>query len=195
MGSPLTEQVVLAMLDVLDTAALRELQRALRGRLHPAPTAAADRKRELGELWRLLEIGSKVHVERQAYDRGRSFQAPTSHALLRHYAARTGKWQTVCDIATGRVGSGRTWTLRDDPYVWMRRRYSREEALNAIRSCAADLGRVPSASDYFEWRRVQALRARSAGQPLRLPVIKVFERLFPPARGSWRRALFATFEE
>ncbi len=194
---------LLAMVDSLPEPAQRELERALRRRLAPYRSSAAQRRvGSLGFLAELLSIeaaavgagGSRgpTLVPRIAYDAARPRSAPTSERLVRLF----GSWFGACRAAEGVVAGGRKsapGTVAGRTTRAARQMYSREEVLAAVRLCAQSLGRVPSSCDYHAWALERKARARATGTALRLPGYSVFCRLFRGDGGSdatvWSRVL------
>ena len=196
VSSNIEAKPVVVMLDHLNQEALAELARAMECSLRPVPTPAQRRVAELGFLASLLnEIEpapgwSFSMIERWRYDELRNAEAPSSALLVRRY----GSWRGACYAAFGLqsdgrwIGPGRPWpsTTPNRRYEW---RYTRDDALKALRECADDLGRRPSDHVYRRWRREKRREAHRKGMIVRLPSAGVIYRLYPRTRGGWNRAL------
>jgi hypothetical protein len=185
---------VRAMLRLLTPTGIAEIEHALRLQLAPRfPTPARQRRSELGYLAELMDRSQRAghhHIERSTYDRDRPGDAPSSAALVRKF----GSWRRACRAAssglkvTGKKGGGAPLPWIGGPPGSSRPPpYTREEVAAAIRACARDLGRRPTAYEYDRWVRTKRARARAAGTILRLPRLPEIHRVFPT--GKWRRAL------
>jgi hypothetical protein len=193
---------VIAMLPLLDTAALEELERALLIVLHPADDPRERRRAELGCLAALLaefqpRPGSRVsYISRETYDELRSDDAPHSARLVERY----GSWRAACWHAYGLLpdgrwlGPSRPWPTPGEGQVRVLP-YTREEVLDSIRRCERALRRIPSSSDYFRWLHAKRRLAHERGQTLRLAGQSAIYRHFPVADGGWNAALRASREE
>jgi hypothetical protein len=218
---------VLAMLAILSPVALAELESALAAALNPVPSPSERRVAELGYLALLLsEIQPPLtHLRTESGgDRGRrkapelrvprlrrevyetrqpvdAPDAPSAAKLVLRYAS----WLAACKAAYGLrddgryVGAGNPW--RQPLAGRSRPTYNLDDALAAIRRCARELGRIPSAGDYHQWARdakrlarqrgVRLTRSNPSEHPL-IPGIAVIYRLYPKtgnAANRWRAAL------
>jgi hypothetical protein len=180
-----------AMLDELDGAAIAEVERALRGRLTPKTETPAERRaRRLGFLARLIEETGSARVPRVVYDEARPDTAPSGQELVDEFRL----WRRACRAAAGVMADGRI--NRPDGNNHHRtpgartktRAYSRDEIVNAVRRCALDTGRKPTANAYERWRAKKVEAAKRHGKPQpRLPDLSTIARTFP----HWRQAIAA----
>lgn len=173
-GSPLPGSL-LAMIGALEVDAVRELELVLEARLAaPVETGGERREAELGFLASLLGLpeamdpGSPRTTPRQSwYDEHRPSDAPSGRRLCRRY----GSWAKACRAAEGlsHPGSGaRPWAhartgKRAAP------RYTRDEVVRAVITCAAALGRMPSSHAYYTWAAERRRRAKETGAVARYP--------------------------
>jgi hypothetical protein len=216
---------VISMITALPGSALAEMEHALSLLLHPAPSAANRRVAELGYLASLLEEQKPFPVtrpelsirgrrqarrarpprlERSEYERRQPQEEPTAPSATRLVEAH-GSWAVACRHAYGLQSDGRH---RSGTNAWAQPlkgksmpRYTLDDVRAAIRRCAKELGRLPSAGDYHAWARDAKRRARERGVQLSganpsehplIPGIKTIYRLFPKKgieANRWRAAL------
>jgi hypothetical protein len=188
-----------AMLAELEPPVLLELKRALELKLAPRRSKAAERVAQLGFLAELLDEhaprraeGAPPRVPRELYDRSRPAAAPRSERLVELY----GSWLKACRAATGLLPDGR-WTGPSKPWPnptlgrRMSKDYALDEVRQAIRTCALQLGRRPTAEDYRRWRDAKLRRARRAGRAdhCRLPPLSSIYLRYRAGENRWRIAL------
>jgi hypothetical protein len=172
-----------AMIAELPQAAVIEIARALHARLHPGPTAANRRVKELGFLGQLLnEVPQPPdrlpHISRQLYDSRREasgFKGPASTGLTERY----GSWSVACRAAWGLLEDGRTIGANPWPRPRRSSSYRRDEAESSVLRCAAAIGRTPSSADYHQWIIARRSRARGRGDSVRgfVPISSVYRLL------------------
>lgn len=193
---------VVALIDRASGDALRELERGLRWHLYRPADAPERRQRELGFLRRLLVdqdvIGGDLpYVERKTYDSQRPGDAPTSERLQKRF----GSWAMACVSAavldeSGTYRRGVANPPLERQLVTYALPYELAHCLEAIRECAAALGRIPSSQDYVDWRRLRCTALRARGITPRIPHCYVIYRFFPQTTSSdtrWRAAIDAAF--
>lgn len=189
----------------LDESDLADLIGATDLELHPPVPAAQRRARELGPLAAILAAlplhpGLPYPIPlRDDYDHARPDGAPSSDTLAR----RHGSWPRACARAYGirqdgsyirknRWRGGQPW-INPNRGRTGTKQYSRDEVLEAIRQCAADLGRTPTQQRYREWSAAQHRSARGRGQRCRVPSLEPIYRYFPSRNGGWKAAVVAAF--
>lgn len=175
-------QPVLLMLDRLPFEAVRELERALRRRLHPAGRPASARRVErLGFLAQLLAaqplgVDGRRIVERQTYERQRPADAPSAERLQHAY----GSWAAACRAAAGVLDDGRKRNVGPTG-AWCAPpalRATTDDVRVAVRRCADELGRRPSSHDFHSWGIEKRARARAAGRREPIPAYNAVCRLY-----------------
>jgi hypothetical protein len=180
---------VLAMLPLLPSLALAELEAALAVKLSPAPSAAKRRVAELHYLARLLyeikPLPEHLRAESRG-DRGRrqspAVEAPRLNRTIyearqpleapdapsaQTLVARYQSWRRTCQAAYGLLEDGR-YLGSSNPYQQplsgkSRIDYTIDDVRGSIRRCAQELGRIPSAGDYHHWNREAKRIARERG--------------------------------
>jgi hypothetical protein len=200
-------KTIMSMISALDLAGQTEVHRALT--LHiakPAPQPLQDRWRQLGCLAEMLAEWSEHNgrwvtltvwndegcpiVGRSDYDAWRADQAPPSHDLV----AKFGNWLNVCRAAYGLLPDGR-WRAGGRPWAQAaiydrgKRLYTKNDTAQAVRDCALALGRIPSTTDYYEYRRLRLRRLPDTldRQALCLPTLTVILK----RHRHWKNALAA----
>lgn len=166
---------LLAMIDSLAVEGVRELELVLGVRLS-APTGApvAWRESELGFLASILGLpeatGSSSAREtplQSYYDEHRPTGSPSGRRLCRRY----GSWTKACRAAGGVIDPAsrvKSWAHgRTGKRVAPR--YTRDEVVGAVISCAAAIGRMPSSHAYYTWAAEQRRRAKKTGAFARYP--------------------------
>ena len=126
-------------------------------------------------------------VEQVRYDQLRPAGAPSGEELARRF----GTWVLACRAIWGLRADGRYSGL-SKPWTNGTRgkkrqpRYSRDEAVAAIRECALAYGRRPTSGLYIDWSARRRAHARAGGTPPpRLPAYKHYHDTY----GGWPRAL------
>lgn len=204
--------VVIAMVDNLTPLTRGQVARALHGELNQHPAAGKQRLRELLPLALMLDEQARREgitpayggrgawlpelagrwerfpvVAQVDYDRQRPPEAPTGEQLTRRF----GTWIEACRAVYGLKPDGR-YAGMSRPWVngsrgqKRPRKYTRQEALAAIRQCALAYGRRPTSNLYIEWSARRRAHARATGSPPpRLPAYKYYHDNF----GGWPKAL------
>jgi hypothetical protein len=177
----------------LDEQQQRKIRDQIRRERLPHHETPADRRAaELGPLGAFLrhetpEPGLAYPVpNRIDYDEARPEGALASRTLVRRY----GSWNAACASAYLVADDGtydrpsRHWKGNQPWPHWNlhirgRPRYSRDDAVAAIRMCGEALDRIPNAATYHYWAGVKRIEGRRRGIDVRLPTPLVFTRLFP----------------
>ena len=151
----------------------------------PTPGGVRERRAEIREP---LPIQRWRSVEPWRYDQLRPDSAPSAAQLTAHY----GTWQRACRAADGLLPDGRYAGI-GLPWVNLPAgrpradRYTREDAVAAIRECALALLTHPSCHQYLLWARGRNAARDGRDQQRRLPSHAVIMRCF----GGYRAALAA----
>ena len=150
-----------------------------RGRATWRPTEAGEAKSIAVERFPV--------VEQLLYDQRRPAGAPSGEQLARRF----GTWVLACRAVWGLQADGRYSGL-GRPWATGTRgkkrtaRYTRAEALAAIRKCALAYGRRPTSNLYITWSAGRRAHARAcASPPPRLPAYKHYHETY----GGWPQAL------
>lgn len=191
----------------LDDDAAKTLAWALHAQLNAPASAAERRVAELGFLTRLLDEvphdpDGLPLIPREHYEKRQPIEAPDAPKAAR-LVERYKSWKRACWAAWGLQADGRS-TLGGMPwsvFVLKEQRpanYTRDDAIAALQTCAARIGRLPSSKEYHAWRGVRKTRARSRGETERLPsTVRVLDLLAPrrqPGEG-WTIALAVAFPQ
>jgi hypothetical protein len=165
---------MLAMIDALERDTIDELVIVLGARLAPGKTPVERRGHQLDFLASVLDLPEAMDprsprkTPRQSwYDKNRPAGAPSGRRLCSQY----GSWTKACTAAAGHLdpaSGAKPWThgrtgKRAAP------RYTRDEVVRAVITCAAVIGRMPSSHAYYTWAAEQRRRAKKTGAAARYP--------------------------
>jgi hypothetical protein len=180
-----------ALIPDLSEQAAVDLKRLL-GRSLTLPAPAELREARLGLLIDLVLERSGEVPSVEDYNQARAERAddgeswPSHMSLIRAYgshwlAAVRAAMKVAFTDNHARISS-------DDHHRSFKKRYSRNECLEAVRQCAAALSTTPTLMEYTDWTILRRRSARAAGQaeprlPSRETVIQRW--------GSWQRLIQA----
>jgi hypothetical protein len=113
-------------------------------------------------------------------------ELPGLSAVIRHYET----WSQAKEaVALSETTTAQLIDARFRARLRGRRpHYQQEELRESLARCAAELGRVPLASEYEAWRTKELALARTRGEVGRVPGVEAFRR----RHGGWEKALTAS---
>ncbi len=191
-----------AMVSLLPIEAKHVLARRLHDQLFAPATAGERRIAELGLLAALLDEspqppGRLPRIERAAYEARRVAEdgaAPRAAVLVERY----GSWSRACWAAWGLLADGRN-AMGGRPWPQQGRasRFDLNACVDAVRACAAAIGRIPTSKDYTDWARARRRNARDRRAAVDVPLHAVVLRMLAPDRerkNGWRLVIARVFD-